>query len=131
MIWIILGLIIISVLYTNYVNDKRRLHNKIVLKGGMNEVFEDFLNRVNNDFENFKIIKMTETELEFASVYNQSVVLFWGIKYGFSEVASFKVDTSAHKNHINALAVVTAGVNRQVECYETLIKELANKKIIE
>ena len=130
MFWIFIIAIIGIFLYTKYNRDKEQLHNKIASRGGMRELFSPFLLAAESDFGPANVTKATDTELEFLSKVNSTQYIYWGIKMGFSSIASFKADIKRDATHINAISVVQGGIKDQLESYNMLIFDLMRNNAI-
>ncbi|MCU0430151.1 MAG: hypothetical protein MUF42_09290 [Cytophagaceae bacterium] len=124
--WIIFLLVIAFFVFNKYQKDKTNLRDIISANGGMDVIFEQFIECLNHDFLHYKIIKITETELEIAAVSPKGETFVFGIKQGFSGVVNYRCDKNK-SNILNAEIVVEGRIANQVESYKVIYSELLKK----
>lgn len=125
--WIFIILVVVAViLFRNYNSDKKELHSRIKQKGGMELIFQTFINNIQDDFKEHKIILNTNTELEISATTHDSKIFYFGIKLGFGEKVIYRCDTK-RSNFLNADIAVDGYKSDQVFSYMMILDELKNK----
>ena len=125
--WIFIIIIIVAVILFRYYNsDKKELHSTIKQKGGMKLIFQSFINNIQDDFKEYKIIRNTNTELEISVTTHDSKTFYFGIKLGFGDKVIYICDTK-RSNFLNAEIAVDGYKSDQVFSYMMILNELKTK----
>lgn len=124
-ILIIIGLIVIF-LFSRYNSDKTQLRNNVILQGGLDEVFKDFLECLSQDFADYKIVKMSETEIEIFTITKDGQRFVFANKLGFGNKVNYRCDKK-QSSFLNAEFAAEGNVNYQIQCYNMIRNELVKK----
>lgn len=125
--WIIIVIAVIAVItFSKYSNDKTQLRNNVILKGGLDEVFNPFINYIKTDFGEYKIVKMTETEIEIFTLSKDGQNFVFANKLGFGEKVNYRCDTK-RSNFLNADIAVEGNISNQIQSYQMILSELIKK----
>lgn len=129
--WILIVLAVVAIfMYSKYSSDKSQIRNNVILKGGLDQVFADFIERVEQDFADYKIVKMTETELEIFTQTKNGKNFVFANKLGFGSKVNYRCDPR-RSSFLNAEIAVEGNVSNQVESYQMILSELIKKYQIE
>lgn len=125
--WIIVVIVVIAILlFSKYSSDKTQLRNNVVLQGGLDQVFQDFLQCIAQDFEEYKIVKMSETEIEIFTMTKDGQRFVFANKLGFGSKVNYRCDQK-QSSFLNAEFAVEGNVSNQVQSYELILGELIKK----
>jgi hypothetical protein len=125
--WILIVLAVVAIfIYAKYSNDKTQLRNNVILKGGLDQVFADFIERVKHDFADYKIVKMTETEIEIFTMTKDGQRFVFANKLGFGSKVNYRCDQK-QSSFLNAEFAVEGNVSNQLQSYEMILSELVRK----
>jgi hypothetical protein len=125
--WIVIVIAIIAILlFSKYSSDKSQVRNNVVLQGGLDQVFHDFLQCIAQDFEDHKIVKMSETEIEIFTMTKDGQRFVFANKLGFGSKVNYRCDQK-QISFLNAEFAVEGNVSNQVQPYELILSELIKK----
>lgn len=125
--WIVIVIAIIGILlFSKYSSDKSQLRNNVLLQGGLDQVFHDFLQCIAQDFEDYKIVKMSETEIEIFTMTKDGQRFVFANKLGFGSKVNYRCDQK-QCSFLNAEFAVEGNVSNQVQSYEMILGELIKK----
>lgn len=125
--WILIIIIIIVILiFSKYSSDKTQLRNNVVLQGGLDQVFHDFLDCISQDFAEHKIVKMSETEIEIFTMTKDGQRFVFANKLGFGNKVNYRCDQK-QSSFLNAEFAVEGNVSNQIQSYEMIMNELVKK----
>ncbi len=126
---IIIGIIAIFVFF-KYNSDKTNLRNNVILKGGLDQVFNDYIECIEQDFAEYKIVKMTETEIEIFTLTKDGKNFVFANKLGFGSKVNYRCDPK-RSSFLNAEIAVEGNISNQVQSYQMILGELIKKYNIE
>jgi hypothetical protein len=125
--WIFIIIFVVAVIiFLNYNKDKKELHNTVAQKGGMDQIFFDFINFIEDDFKKHSIILNSNTELEISATTHDNKIFYFGIKLGFSNKVVYRCDIK-RSNLLNADIAVEGNKSDQVAPYMMILTELRKK----
>ncbi len=125
--WIFVILIVVAViLFRNYNSDKKELHSRIEQKGGMDRIFQAFINYIEDDFKAHRIILNSNTELEISATTYDGKTFYFGIKLGFGDKVIYRCDIK-RSSVLNADIAVEGNKSEQVAPYMMILDELRKK----
>lgn len=125
--WIIIVIAVIAiVIFSKYSNDKTQLRNNVILKGGLDQVFSPFIDCIATDFPEYKIIKVTETEIEIFTLSKDGQNFVFANKLGFGERVNYRCDLK-RSSFLNAEIAVEGNISNQMQCYQMVLNELIKK----
>ncbi|MBS1758996.1 MAG: hypothetical protein JST23_02640 [Bacteroidetes bacterium] len=125
--WILIVIVIIAIMiFSKYSSDKTQLRNNVVLQGGLDQVFHDFLECIAQDFADYKIVKMSETEIEIFTMTKDGQRFVFANKLGFGSKVNYRCDQK-QSSFLNAEFAVEGNVSNQVQSYEMILSELQKK----
>ncbi|MGG9962738.1 hypothetical protein [Ferruginibacter sp. SUN106] len=129
--WILIVIAIAVVFFfSKYSSDKSQLRKNVILQGGLDQVFINFLECVKRDFAEYKIVKMSENELEIFTLTKDGQNFVFVNKLGFGDKVNYRCDPK-RSNYLNAEIVVEGNVSNQVQSYQMILSELIKKHAIE
>lgn len=126
---IIIGIVAIFV-FSKYSSDKKNLRDNVILKGGLDQVFNHYIECIKQDFADYKIVKMAETEIEIFTQTKDGKKFVFANQLGFGGKVNYRCDTK-RSSFLNADIAVEGNVSNQVESYKMILRELINKYQIE
>lgn len=97
---------------------------------GLNQVFSNFLECIKRDFAEYKIVKMSENELEVFTLTKDGKNFVFANKLGFGGKVNYRCD-SKRSNFLNAEIAVEGNISNQVHSYQMILSELIKKYSIE
>lgn len=125
--WILIVLVIIAIfIFSKYSSDKTQLRNNVVLQGGLDQVFSEFLECIAQDFQDYKIVKMSETEIELFTMTKDGQRFVFANKLGFGSKVNYRCDQK-QSSFLNAEFAVEGNVSNQAQSYAMIINELKKK----
>lgn len=125
--WIFIILVVIAViLFRNYNSDKKELHSRIEQKGGMDRIFQAFINYIEDDFKAHRIILNSTTELEISATTHDGKSFYFGIKLGFGDKVIYRCDIK-RSSVLNAVIAVEGNKSDQIAPYMMILDELRKK----
>lgn len=128
--WIIILIVIAILIFSKYNNDKTQLRDNVILQGGLDQVFSSFLGCIETDFAEYKIVKMTETEIEIFTLSKDGKNFVFANKLGFGEKVNYRCDTK-RSSFINADIAVEGNISNQIQSYQIILNELIKNYNIE
>lgn len=128
--WIIIVVIIVVAGISMYNSDRSELRKNVIQKGGLDEVFKRYIQSIALDFADYKIVKMTETEIEIFARTNDGQNFVFANKLGFGEKVNYRCDPK-RSSFLNAEIVVLGNISNQVQSYQMIVNELLMKYGIE
>lgn len=125
--WIIIVIVVIAIIiFSKYNNDKTHLRNNVILKGGLDQVFSPFIECVDTDFSEYKIVKMTETEIEIFTLSKDGQNFVFANKLGFGGRVNYRCDPK-RSSFLNADVAVEGNISNQIQSYQMILNELIKK----
>lgn len=125
--WIIIVIAVIAIIiFSKYSNDKTQLRNNVILKGGLDQVFSPFIDCIATDFSEYKIVKMTETEIEIFTLSKDGQNFVFANKLGFAERVNYRCDPK-RSSFLNADVAVEGNISNQIQSYQMILNELIKK----
>jgi hypothetical protein len=125
--WIIIVIAVIAIIiFSKYNNDKTQLRNNVILKGGLDQVFSPFIDCIATDFSDYKIVKMTETEIEIFTLSKDGQNFVFANKLGFGERVNYRCDPK-RSSFLNAEVAVEGNISNQLQSYQMILNELIRK----
>jgi hypothetical protein len=129
--WIVIIITVTAIfIFSRYNSDRTRLRNNVVLKGGLDQVFNSFIGCIDTDFAEYKIVKMTETEIEIFTLSKDGKKFVFANKLGFGEKVMYRCDTK-RSSFLNADIAVEGNISNQIQSYQMILSELIRKFKIE
>lgn len=129
--WIVVIIAIIAIyFFLKYNGDKTTLRNNVILQGGLDQVFNAYIECIEQDFLEYKIVKMTETEIEIFTLTKDGKNFVFAIKLGFGNKVNYRCDPK-RSNFLNADILVAGNISNQVQSYQMILGELIKKYNIE
>ena len=129
--WIVIVIGVIAIfIFSKYNSDKSELRNKVIFQGGLDQVFSGFIECIASDFAEYKIVKMTETEIEIFALSKNGKNFVFANKLGFSQKVNYRCDTK-RSNFLNADIAVEGNVSNQIQSYQMILNELVRKYNVE
>lgn len=109
---IIIGVITIFI-FSKYSSDKTNLRNNVILKGGLDQVFNNYIKCIEQDLAENKIVKITETEIEIFTQTKDGKNFVFATKLGFSSNLNYRCDKK-RSSFLNAEIAVEGNIANQV-----------------
>lgn len=124
--WIVIIGILVIIVFSKYHSDKINLRNNVVLQGGLDQVFNSFIKCIQQDFAEYKIVKMSETEIEIFTLSKDGKKFVFANKLGFGEKVNYRCDTN-RSSFLNADIAIEGNISGQIQCYQMILRELVKK----
>lgn len=129
--WILIVIAILAIfLFSKYSSDKSQLRNNVILQGGLDQVFVNFLECIKRDFAEHKIVKMSENELEVFTMTKDGQNFVFANKLGFGGKVNYRCDPK-RSSYLNADIAVEGNISNQVQSYQMILSELIKKYAID
>ena len=93
-------------------------------------MFNPFIECIENNFSEYKIVKMTETEIEIFTLSKDGKNFVFCNKLGFGGRVNYRCDPK-RSNFLNAEIAVEGNVSNQIQSYRMILEELIKKYDIE
>ena len=122
---IIIGTIAIFI-FLKYNRDKTSLRNNVILQGGLDQVFNPYIECIDSDFAEYKIVKMTETEIEIFTLTKDGKNFVFANKLGFGGKVNYRCDPK-RSSYLNAEIAVEGNISNQSQSYQIILGELIKK----
>lgn len=129
-ILIIITAIVAFFLFSKYSSDKSQLRNNVILQGGLDQIFSEFLKCINRDFAEYKIVKMSENEIEVFTLTSCGQNFVFANKLGFGGKVNYRCDPK-RSNFLNSEFAVEGNISNQVHSYTMMLNEIIKKYKIE
>lgn len=129
MVWLIIAIIGVF-LFSKYASDKANLRNSVILKGGLDKVFNCYIKCIEQDFAEYKIVRMTETEIEIFTQTKDGKHFVFANKLGFGSKVNYRCDPK-RSSFLNAEIAVEGSISNQVQSYQMILNDIIKKYGIE